>query len=69
MVPINNISATLPFNEVELWWVLHNDGCYYMYKVVVMGGLLEFWTALNYSNYIGTTKMCVYTNDEMDNRC
>jgi hypothetical protein len=56
-------------NELEYWWVLHNDGCYRLYRVEIIGGILEIWTALNYTNYIGTTINCVYTQEQMDVMC
>jgi hypothetical protein len=55
--------------ELEYWWVLHNDGCYRLYRVEIIGGILEIWTALNYTNYIGSTINCVYTQEQMDFMC
>lgn len=56
-------------NEIEYWWVLHNDGCYRLYRVEIVGGILEFWTALNYTNYIGNTTNCVYSQEQMEVMC
>lgn len=56
-------------NEIEYWWILHNDGCFRLYKVVIVDGILEFWTALGWSNYIGPTTNCIYTKDQMETMC
>jgi hypothetical protein len=56
-------------NEIEYWWVLHNDGCYRLYRVEIVGGILEFWTAMNYTNYIGTTTNCAYSQEQMEVMC
>jgi hypothetical protein len=56
-------------NELEYWWVLHNDGCYRLYRVEVIGGIFEIWTPLNHTNYIGSTINCVYTQEQMDVMC
>lgn len=56
-------------NEIEYWWVLHNDGCYHLYRVEIVGGILEFWTPLGYWNYIGSTTNCVYSQEQMEVMC
>jgi hypothetical protein len=56
-------------NEIEYWWVLYNDGCYHLYRVEIVGGLLEFWTPLGYWNYIGATTACAFSYEEMDVMC
>lgn len=56
-------------NEIEYWWVLHNDGCFRLYRVEIVGGILEFWTPLGWWNYIGTTTNCVYSLEQMDTMC
>jgi len=56
-------------NEIEYWWVLYNDGCYHLYRVEIVGGLLEFWTPLGYWNYIGATTICSFSYEEMDVMC
>lgn len=33
-------------NETEYIWQLHTDGCFYLYRVVIVGGILEFWYPL-----------------------
>lgn len=56
-------------NEIEYWWVLYKDGCYHLYRVEIVGGLLEFWTPLGYWNYIGATTTCSFSYEEMDVMC
>ena len=56
-------------NEIEYWWILGNDGCFRLYRLEILGGILEFWTYLGYSNYIGNTTNCAYSQEQMETMC
>ena len=49
-------------NEVYYIWTLYNDGCFYLYQVTVVGGILEFWEPMNNSNWATSWKNCMYAN-------
>jgi hypothetical protein len=56
-------------NEIYYIYTLHNNGCFYLFRVTVVGGILEFWEPMNYTNYIGQTEICMYTEEQMEVMC
>jgi|LakMenE18May11ns_1017448.scaffolds.fasta_scaffold9934839_2 hypothetical protein len=45
------------------WWILHNDGCYYLYRIEVGeedGRTVAWFYPMNHLNYSGTYARCTY---------
>lgn len=62
-----DIQASEKDNKVDpvysYWWFLHNDGCYYLYRIETVEGngvAIDWIYPLNYTNYDGTYVRCIY---------
>ena len=55
-------------NEIYYVWVLMDDGCFYLFRVEVVGGILEFWTPMGPDNFVGSTRNCIF-REEIDSIC
>lgn len=62
-------AKSLTERETDYVWVLHNNGCFYLYRVDVYDGILEFWVPLTPFNWGTSYVNCVYSEDQMDTLC
>jgi hypothetical protein len=56
-------------NEIEYWWIPGTDGCFRLYRLEIIGGVIEIWTSLGYLNYTGITTNCAYSQEQMETMC
>ena len=67
--PINGSVVKIEIqNEIYYVWVLMDNGCFYLFRVEVVGGILEFWTPMGAHNFVGSTVNCIF-QEEMDSIC
>lgn len=48
---------------ISYMWILHTNGCYYLYRIETIEGngfAVDWMYPMNYSNYDGTYVRCVY---------
>lgn len=61
-----NPSKPTSAKNVEYYFVLCNDGCYHLFRVVIVGSgpvQLEFWQVLNELTWTGTLTLCPFGDD------